>query len=213
MCEMKMSESNEIASTWLDVKESTECFDAIELLYYSHSSAAAPEQQYTRSTTNYRQQNESNDVSNSSRSRRSCSSNEKHRKFTVCEWVCVRCTPFVPSQSSCRATVGHFDDNDGDHDHDDGFTSVAHLSFFASLCVLVLLLLAFFTSFSVRIFFTSFIRFDACEWAVSARVSFSHGMDFRWPYIHGNSTHKPLCLCRAIMRLLVCSFTPCYVLR
>lgn len=143
MFEMKMSESNEIASTWLDVKESTECFDAIELLYYSHSSAA-PEQQYTRSTTNYRQQNESNDVSNSSRSRRSCSSNKKHRKFTVCEWVCVRCTPFVPSQSSCRATVGHFDDNDGDHDHDDGFTSVAHLSFFASLCVLVLLLLAFF---------------------------------------------------------------------
>lgn len=86
---MKMSESNEIASTWLDVKESTECFDAIELLYYSHSSAA-PEQQYTRSTTNYRQQNESNDASNSnsSRSRRSCSSN-KNTVNSLCVSECV----------------------------------------------------------------------------------------------------------------------------
>lgn len=49
MFEMKMSESNEIASTCYDVKESTECFDAIELLYYSHSSA--PEHQYTQYDT------------------------------------------------------------------------------------------------------------------------------------------------------------------
>lgn len=39
MFEMEMGESNEVASTWFDVNESTECSDAIELLYYSRSSA------------------------------------------------------------------------------------------------------------------------------------------------------------------------------
>lgn len=136
---------------------------------------------------------------------------KKHRKFSVSEWAseCVRCTPFVPSPSSCRATV----DNDSDHDHDDGFTSVCSsffLRLFVCVCVFCMFQFYYYSRFFFLLFFSvhflCFFHSFRCVRVARARVSFSHGMDFRWPYIHGNSTHKALCLCRAIMRSFVRSF-------
>lgn len=80
MFEMKMSESNEIASTWFDVNESTECFDAIELLYYSHSSA--PEHQYTQYSKTNRMMRT---TAAAAPADAAAAATKKHRKFTVCE--------------------------------------------------------------------------------------------------------------------------------